>query len=115
MINSRTKGNRYELDIIKLFKSLGWEEAVSSRSESKRKDDAGIDICYTDPFHIQAKAWERAPSYHEVLKSMPQIKGKYNLIFHKRNRQGAVVVLSQEDFLELLDMLIANQIIKPNV
>lgn len=113
MPNPRTKGHRYELDIIKIFNELGWEEAVSSRSESKRKDDAGIDVCYTDPFHIQCKAWERAPSYHEVLRSMPQTKGKYNLIFHKRNRQGTVVVLSQEDFLEILEMLIAHKIVTP--
>ena len=108
----RAKGHKYELDVVKLFKSLGWD-CVTSRSESKRTDDAGVDICYTAPFQIQAKAWERAASYHEVLAKMPQKKGTYNLLFHKRNRQGSVVVMKQEDFVELLEMLIANKIIKP--
>lgn len=108
----RAKGHKYELDIVKIFKELGWD-CVTSRSESKRTDDAGVDICYTSPFSIQAKAWESAPSYHKVLASMPRKKGNYNLLFHKRNRQGSVVVMTQEDFLEILEMLVVNKIITP--
>jgi hypothetical protein len=110
--NARKKGNNYELEVIKLFRELGWN-CVSSRSESKRTDDAGIDVCYSDPFQIQAKAWERAPSYHEVLKGMPEKKGMFNLLFHKRNRKGTVVAMPWEHFREILEMLISNQIIKP--
>lgn len=108
----RAKGHNYELQVVKLFKELGWD-CVTSRSESKRTDDAGVDLCYTAPFQVQAKCWESAPSYHKVLASMPQKKGTYNLLFHKRNRQGSVVVMSQEDFVELLEMLIYNGVIKP--
>lgn len=112
-INSRAKGNKYELAVAKIFQELGWNECVSSRSESKRTDDAGIDLCYTKPFQIQAKAWERAPSYHDVLAAMPKKRGTYNLIFHKRNYKQPVVVMSQDDFLNILQLLIKNGIIKP--
>jgi hypothetical protein len=112
-INSRNKGKTYELQIIKLLKDMGFN-CVSSRSESKRKDDQGIDICYTDPFQIQAKAVENLGPYHNVLAKMPREAGKYNLVFHKRNRQGTVVAMTQEDFVEILQMLIKENIIKPN-
>jgi hypothetical protein len=109
-INARKKGHRYELDVGRTFNDLGWK-CVTSRSESKRTDDAGVDLCYTDPFQIQAKAWERAPSYHALLANMP--KGKINLVFHKRNHKGTVVAMKEEDFIYLLKLLIKHDIIKP--
>jgi hypothetical protein len=111
-INSRHKGNNYELQIRDWFKDLGWTKAVSSRSESKNKDDQGIDLCYTEPFSIQAKAVEKLGSIHDILARMPK-DDNYNLVFHKRNRKGTIVAMTLEDFKELLEMLIQNQIIKP--
>lgn len=113
MLARKKKGNNYELKIIKLMKQLGFKRAVSSRAQSRNLDALGVDIVNTDPFLIQCKAWESAPSYHKVLSSMPQHKGKYNLVFHKRNNQGSVVVMTEEDFIELLEMLISNKIINP--
>jgi Holliday junction resolvase len=43
MINSRAKGHAYELQIVNRLKELGYD-AVTSRSESKRMDDLGVDI-----------------------------------------------------------------------
>lgn len=112
-INSRAKGNSYELRIINLFKSLGWTEACSSRSESKRKDDAGIDICYSDPFYIQCKAVENLGSAHSTLNAMPRDRGKINLVFHKKNRAGTVVSMKMDDFVNILTKLIESGVIKP--
>lgn len=112
-IKSKKKGNGYELQIVKLMKSLGYENCSTSRLSSREQDNLGVDLCGTGCWQIQAKAWESAPSYHKVLAKMPQKKGIYNLLFHKRNHQGSVVVMKQEDFVELLEMLIAAKIIKP--
>jgi hypothetical protein len=111
-INPRVKGHKYELDIRDWFRELGWTKSVSSRSESKNKDDQGIDLCYTDPFSIQAKAVEKLGSLHDILAKMPQDQN-YNIVFHKKNRKGTIVAMTIEDFKELLEMLITNQIIKP--
>lgn len=111
-INARKKGCAYELQIRDFFRDLGWAKAVSSRSESKNKDDQGIDLCFTDPFNIQTKAVEKLGSLHDVLSKMPN-DSNYNLVFHKRNRKGTVVAMTIEDFKELLQQLITNQIIKP--
>ena len=58
-INPRVKGHAFELKIRDWFRELGWIKSVSSRSESKNKDDQGIDLCYTDPFNIQGKDVEK--------------------------------------------------------
>lgn len=109
-INARKKGHAYELQIIDWCKKLGWEQAVSARSESKRTDDKGVDICYTDPFNFQCKAVENLGSIHKVLKAMPN-ESNYNVVLHKRNRQGTIVAMTLEDFTELISMLKQNQII----
>lgn len=111
-INARKKGHGYELQIRDWFKDLGWSRAVSSRSESKNKDDQGVDLCFTDPFNTQMKAVEKLGSIHDVLAKMPS-DDNYNLVFHKKNRKGTIVAMTIEDFKELLEMLIQNKIIKP--
>lgn len=103
-INGRAKGKTYELALIKEI--LHWfEDAVSSRSESKRTDDAGVDIMYTDPLQIQAKAVEKSINTHKILAGMPQVEGKLNLVFHKRNHQGCVVSMKKSDFYQLWDQV----------
>lgn len=102
-INARKKGNSFELWCIDKLKKW-WPDAVSSRSESKRTDDAGVDICYTDGWNFQCKAVERLGTYHEILKSMPDDKN-INVVLHKRNRKGTVAVMSMDDFLSLVEKI----------
>ena len=97
-INARKKGNAFELYCIDKLSAL-FPQAVSSRSESKRMDDAGVDICYTGSFHFQCKAVERLGTYHDILSGMPE--DKIRVILHKRNRKGTVAVLSFDDFIEM--------------
>ena len=111
-MKARKKGNNYELAVAKLFWELGWD-CVSSRSESKNTDDAGIDLCYTDPFQVQCKATQRTPAYHKLLAEMPAKQGMCNLIFHKRDRQGTVVVMTQESFKAILETLIETRTVNP--
>lgn len=105
-INVRAKGHRYEYEIIKLFKELGYTECVSSRSESKRLDDAKVDLCYTHPWYVQCKAVEKLSNLHTILDSMPKKKGLHNLVFHKRSRQGSIVAMKTEAFVHIVKLLI---------
>lgn len=107
-INGKKKGNAYELKII--GEILHWyENAVSSRSESKRLDDAGVDICYTPGLNIQCKAVEQSINNHDILNNMPQQKGVLNVVVHKRCRQGCTITLSKSDFYLLWDMVMKNK------
>jgi len=100
MINSRAKGHAYELQIVNRLKELGYD-AVTSRSESKRMDDLGVDIIDNTDFYIQCKAVEKLkPSLHDILKRMPT--KKVPVVYHKRNGKGTICVLRQKDFERLL-------------
>ena len=112
MKNSRNKGSSYERKLAKEFRSFGFTDCKTSRYASKMLDDMKVDLTNTGFFNVQAKAVERlSPSYHEILKSMPK-DSNYNIIFHKRNNKGEVVVMSKEDFYEILEMMINYEIIK---
>jgi len=109
--SARTKGAAYERKIVRELRDfLLFPDAVTSRSESKRTDDAGVDIMYTDPFSIQCKAVEKLGNIHKILNAMPN-DSNYNVVFHKRNNQGEVVSMMKDDFYEILSMLIRNQIL----
>lgn len=95
----RTKGHAYEREVAQKFRDAGYPACVTSRSESKRTDDAGVDLCYTGPWQVQCKNQERiSPSPHDILASMPQDPVKMNILFHKRNRKGTIVCMDEETF-----------------
>lgn len=108
--NSRSVGNQYERQLRLELIALGWDKCQTSRYASKETDDACVDFVHTPPFNIQAKRWKSAPSYHEVLKSMPD-DTNYNVIIHKRPHKGEVVVMDKNTFYEMLGMLKTNKII----
>lgn len=112
-INARAKGHAFERKLMNLFRELGWEGCKTSRNESKSMDDKGVDLCGTEPFYIQAKAVEKLGSYHTVLDKMPKEAGKINLLWHKKNNQGSIVSMGEDDFLELLKLMIEKEIVKP--
>ena len=102
MPNSRAKGNNYEVKLCNELKEF-FPDVVTSRSESKRLDDQGVDFCYTGIFNIQAKAVEKLRGgHHEILKRMPPPHTGVNVIFHKRNNKGTTVTMSKEDFYNLV-------------
>lgn len=109
-INSKTKGSAYERKLAKEFRDFGFEDCKTSRFESKMLDDAGVDLTNTGIFNVQAKAVEKLGTYHKILDSMPK-DNNYNVIFHKRNRLGEVVVMTKEDFYDILQMLINSNIV----
>jgi len=109
-INSRNKGNKYERDIAKEFRDMGFVDCKTSRYESKMLDDMKVDLTNTGIFNVQLKHVERLGAYHKILDSMPK-DNNYNVIFHKRNRLGEVVVMTKEDFYDILQMLINTDIV----
>ena len=108
--NSRAVGNSYERQIRLEFIALGYADCQTTRFASHEQDAKGLDITNCDPWNVQIKRWKSAPSYQDVLKSMPK-DDNYNIIIHKKPNKGEVVVLSKEDFYELVKMLKINQII----
>ena len=110
---NRRKGHDYERNLRKDYRSLGWHHCETSRYASKMMDDRKIDLVNTKPFAIQAKYTQNSPTYHKLFKEMQPEEGDYKVIYHKRKNDGEYVIMQKNDFHELLEMLIANKIIKP--
>lgn len=100
-INARNKGHVYERKIVKELKQLGFNDAVTSRSESKRADDAGVDILGVDGFAIQCKAVERGLNLHDTMNHI-DIKYGIPVTFWKKNRKKELVVMYKDDFYKLI-------------
>jgi len=99
-INAKAKGNAFELWCIKRMKHI-FPDAVSARWESKRLDDLGVDICYTDSYSFQCKAVEGSMDVFKVLDGMPN-GPNMNVVLWKRNRKGVFAVFRapRPDFCE---------------
>jgi hypothetical protein len=103
--SARNKGKNFELYLVKKFKELG-QNCTTSRFSSKEQDDLGVDLCNVRGLNVQAKAVERLGPLHPILSRMP--KNNINVVFHKMNRQGTIVAMSEEDFMEIYKHLLAN-------
>lgn len=101
---SRRKGNGWELEIIEHLKAIGYTGCVSSRSESKRTDDAKVDIVDLNhelPCHIQAKRTKNFPSYHKIEAECP-LKDKPFVIACKLEGKSPVAILPLDYFYKLI-------------
>ena len=110
---TKTKGSRYELEIAKELAACGYPEVVTSRSESKRMDNAKVDLIDKEnrlPFNIQCKITKNTPNYFKIREEAP--KDKAFTIFWNRQEvkdgnvnmssKGEVVMIPKEFFYELL-------------
>ena len=110
---AKDKGTNYELQLIKELKAIGFDDCVSSRSESKAKDNMKIDIVSDKlPFYAQAKCTKVTPSYHNIEDACP-LKDKPYVLFWNRQEvkegnvnmssRGEVVFVPKEFFYKLLE------------
>lgn len=66
---ARTKGHKYEQQIVNELKELGFEGCRTSRYASKMKDDQKIDIVDLNnqlPCDLQAKKTQNIPNYFKI-------------------------------------------------
>lgn len=101
--SERKKGHVYEREVCKAFRENGWTEAQTSRYASRKRDDEKVDLCFTPPFNVQCKA-TKTINMHTELRKMPD-DDEYNLVFHKRPRQGTVVAMDEDTFWMLMKKL----------
>jgi hypothetical protein len=109
--NSRTAGHNWERECVKLLKDI-YPKVVTSRAESRNRDDQKVDLCYTGKLNVQCKNYSKILKYNEVLSEMPIEEGQINVIFDRQTRKSAngrfmkvgdYVHLSLDDFLKLIE------------
>jgi len=107
---NRTRGHSYERRIAQEFREIGWEKACTSRYASRMKDDQKVDICFVEPFNIQCKATNKGINYKQILGEMVQDEN-WNVIFNKLTGKGEFVIMSKEDFYDIIQSLKREKII----
>lgn len=107
---NRTAGHNWELASAKLLREFH-PKVVSSRSESRNRDNQKVDLCHTDFLNVQCKNYSKILKYPEILDELPKEEGQMNVIFDRQTRKanngrfmkrGEYVHMYLEDFLELL-------------
>lgn len=105
---SKSKGSKYELDIIKELTELGYKGLVSSRSQNRNLDNAKIDIAETEdqlPFYCQCKATVNTPNIEDISEACPY-KDRPLVIFWKKQRPESIskdyVMMPKELLYKLL-------------
>lgn len=111
---SRNKGNRYESQIAKELRELGYPGVKTSRSESKAMDDNKVDIIDTEkklPVNIQIKKTQSIPSYFKIRSESTVDPKTFAIMWNKQERKeknicsvGECVIISKEFFYEMLKM-----------
>ena len=109
---SRRKGHNLEREVARQFREIGYDRAKTSREADPLADPRGGDVAGVYPFFPQCKAVESLGSHHRILSDMEPMSDEIPILFHKRNRQGTTVTLWAEDFLELVEMLKTEGVLK---
>ena len=109
---SKNKGNRYEAQIAKELRDLGFTGVKTSRSESKSTDDNKVDIIDTQhklPVNIQLKKTQSIPSYFKIRSESTVDPKTFAIIWNKQEKKetnicsvGECVIISKELFYDLI-------------
>lgn len=109
---NRTAGIKAELEIAKELRELGFDKIVSTRFESKRMDDAGVDLIQLPhpnvplPCYVQVKKTINTPS-EELLKV--ELEKPLVIVHQKQVKKGSrfytddqYVMMKKDFFYKLL-------------
>jgi hypothetical protein len=101
---SKRKGSSWEYELIKQFKALGYDDCVTSRSESKNLDNNKIDICSnTLPVYVQAKHTTNIPNYFKIESECPLKDKPFVICWKKANEsKKELALIPIELFYKLL-------------
>jgi len=107
MVNARKKGIRYELEVVKKYKEVGFENAKTSRFASKMTDDKWVDIMEVWEYLPQCKNYKSNFSIKQAIDLLKWIKKEFKNwvpLIHVRitEKRKSVVVLDEQDFFNLL-------------
>jgi hypothetical protein len=113
-INVRQKGNTFEVEVMNMFKQLGYEFCKTSRNASKLYDDCKIDL-FGLPINVQVKRGynKGIVNYHKIKeeclglikKNFPKTDSIHQqdfIVIQKQDYKESIVILTLENYLKLL-------------
>lgn len=103
-INSKKKGNRFELYLAKKLRKHGYSEARRTAQYCGKTGDAS-DVVGLPYIHIEAKHQEKMQLYKWVEQAKRDAaangKGLLPVVFHKKNNHNILVTMEFEDFMTI--------------
>lgn len=102
---NRSAGHRWERSLARLFRDIGFPHVVTTRSESRSRDDQKIDLINKDegkngrlPYDVQAKCTVTSVSYPKLLGEIPLTPGVMPVILHRQTRKVGNTFVPRNDF-----------------
>jgi hypothetical protein len=127
---NRTAGHAWERHLAQIFNVLGYPHVVTTRSESKSRDDDKVDLINKNErrngqfvFNVQAKNTAGHLPYAKLLAEMPQEEGIVNIIAHKQTKRvnsrfvtiGQYVTMTLDDFITLITLAARSTALTPEI
>ena len=105
MINSKQKGKRYELEIAKYFRELGFDKARRSVQYNGQAEEGEADIVGVPFLHIECKHDERLnieKALRQALRDNQASKeNRIPVVIHRKNGEKSKVTMTLDDFTKL--------------
>lgn len=98
-MNSKKKGNRGELEVAHFLHAHGWE---ARRGQQFSGSPDSPDVISSLPVHIEVKRTENLSIYKAMAQAKNDCGAKIPTVWHRRNREDWLVILTAEDFLSLI-------------
>lgn len=103
-VNSKQKGARFERELAKKFRELGFEDSRRTAQYCGNTGDAS-DVIGLPYIHIEAKHQETMRLYEwiEQAKRDAEASGEGNIpaVFHKKNKAEILVTMTFDDWMSL--------------
>lgn len=105
MINSKNKGKRYELEVSKYFKELGFDKARRSvqyngQTEEGQADVVGIPFLHIECKHNESLNVEKALQ-QAIRDNQASKKNRIPVVIHRKNGEKSKVTMTLDDFMKI--------------
>ena len=103
MINSKAKGKRGELELVRLFKSYGYEAHRTSQYCGKTGE--APDVIGLSGIHVECKFVEKLNIYDAIRQAQRDAeaagKGDLPVVFHRKNNCSWLVTMTADSFFAI--------------
>lgn len=112
MINSKSKGKRFEREIAQKFRDYGYSEAHRT-AQFKGNTGQADDVEGVPYIHIECKHQERMELYkwydQAVRDSEASKDGKIPTVIHKANNKPVLVTMAFDDWMQMFNEYVSGR------